>query len=117
MKETNTSDVLYYAISNDNIEKGRLNSVVLFAKDENNRAYIAPSFNEYPSLDSVSANWERETIAKAAFKAEGLVENIDFEFVSMEEMNKMIESHNVGQPARLYLFCYRMGKFDKNREM
>lgn len=94
MEETNTSDMLHYAISNDRIEKVRLNSVVVFAKDENNRAYIAPSFNDYPSLDSVNTNQERETIAKVAFKAEGLEENKDFKFISMAEMNKMVEKHN-----------------------
>ena len=105
MKETNTSDKqlneehgdndgsLYYAISNDkNVEKGRLNTAVVYSKDENNRAHIAPSFNDYPSLDSVNTNQERETIAKAAFEAEGLRENRDFKFISMEEMHKIVKN-------------------------
>jgi hypothetical protein len=87
----------YYAISNDRyMSRPKLNCIVSFDPHESagKTGYIYPIINNHPNLDNANNNEERESIAKVAFKKQGLIEHVDFKFVSFSELQNILQEHN-----------------------
>lgn len=55
-------------------------------------AYLWPAI--HPNLDEVSAK-DRELVVKKAFEKQGMIEHVDFEFVSLEKLQSMVDEHNI----------------------
>ncbi|SHN86457.1 MULTISPECIES: hypothetical protein [Desulfitobacterium] len=54
-------------------------------------AYLWPAI--HPNLDEVAAE-DRELVVKKGFEKQGMIEQVDFKFISLEELEDMVTEHN-----------------------
>lgn len=100
--DSNAQRPIHYAISNDRyVSYPYSNCVVGFDPniDPRSYCYIFPIAKTYPNLDGAASNIEREKIVKAAFEREGLIEHVDYEFVSLDKLKSMEKEHNKSVPV------------------
>lgn len=102
--DSNALRPTYFAISNDrHVSYPYLNCVVEFNPNINIRqnGYIFPIIKSYPNLDNATNNIDRETLVKAAFDKQGLIEHVNYEFVSLEKLKSIVNEHNKSVPREL----------------